>query len=80
MKKAKNATPVQPTLTRWCDGLIPEMGNLLIVWINEETQELRIPLNQVLSLVELLSLPQMLKNGRSYQREKRKFQSFHKHD
>jgi hypothetical protein len=45
LKEVKSAMPMQSTVIRKRDGLIPEVEKLLIAWINDQTQRIHTPLN-----------------------------------
>jgi predicted transcriptional regulator len=62
LKEVKSARPMQSTMIRKCDGLIPEVEKLLIAWINDQAQRIHMPLNQVTISAKALSPFEMLKN------------------
>jgi hypothetical protein len=56
LKEVKSARPVQSTVIRKRDGLIPEAEKLLISWINDQTQRIHMPLNQATISAKALTL------------------------
>jgi hypothetical protein len=54
MEEVKSARPVQSTVIRKRDGLIPEVEKLLVAWINDQTQRIHMPLNQATISVKAL--------------------------
>jgi hypothetical protein len=61
-KEVNRARPMQSTVIRKRDGLIPEVEKLLIAWINDQTQRIHMPLNQATISAKALSLFETLKN------------------
>jgi hypothetical protein len=62
LKEVKSARPVQSTVIRKRDGLIPEVEKLVIAWTNDQTQRIHMPLNQATISAKALSLFETLKN------------------
>uniref|UniRef100_K7F5K8 HTH CENPB-type domain-containing protein n=1 Tax=Pelodiscus sinensis TaxID=13735 RepID=K7F5K8_PELSI len=62
LNKAESARPMQTTLIRKHDGLIPKMENLLILWINDQMLRLPMPHNQAMISAKAKSIFEVLKN------------------
>jgi Asp-tRNA(Asn)/Glu-tRNA(Gln) amidotransferase B subunit len=63
LKDMKRARPMQSTVIRKRDGLIPEVKKLLIAWINDKKQRIHMPLNKATISAKTLSLFETFNRG-----------------